>query len=124
MDVEPVSVEEGFDFDHWAELARTDPAAFDLHREAFIDAHLGRYADERRDRLVRLQWRLDTERERTSNALGACIHLSKKMWDNFSRLDDLLSHVLNNRSLPANQPLAHPPEVIPFPNRQSGAPER
>lgn len=124
MDAKPRTLEDGFDFDHWAELARTDPAAFDQHREAVIDAHLGHYAAERRERLVRLQWRLDTERERTSSALGACIRLSGKMWDNFSRLDELLNHALNDASRTPPKALATPPDVIPFPSRQSGAPEK
>lgn len=114
-------IEENFDFDDWAKLARSDPAAFDLRREEFIAAQIERHPAERRERLVCLQWRLDEERQRTSSALGACIRFSGKMWDAFTRLDDALNRVFTEPPERVEEALAPPDsgeKIIPFLPRQ------
>lgn len=71
-------------FDDWARLARRDRAAFEQARQAAIDTFLATRPPGRRERLERLQWRIDRERERCANPLAACVHLSNLMWDRFA----------------------------------------
>jgi len=113
-------LEKDFDFDYWVALARSDPKTFDLHRQEFIRAQIGRFPRESHERLTRFQWRLDAER-RPSSALGACIRVSGKMWDAFSRLDRMLNHLRSDMSaldavkLKRSDGLA---EVIMFPEKR------
>lgn len=91
----------GRDFDTWANLARTDPEAFESLRQAAIEQCIANAPAENRDRLRRLQWRIDQERRRAGTPLGACIRLSRMMWqsllgegglrDRFAAVGDLLT---------------------------------
>lgn len=71
-------------FDDWARLARRDRTAFEVARRSTIDAFLATRPPGRRERLERLQWRIDQERDRCTNPLAACVHLSNLMWDRFA----------------------------------------
>ncbi len=75
-----------FDFDHWAELARRDPAVFEELRRLTLDLAILKRSRERRARLRGLQWRIDRLREQAPNPLAACVKISGLMWDNFERL--------------------------------------
>lgn len=75
---------EPFDFDSWSHLARRDPGAFESRRRAAIEAFMAQQSPERRERLQRLQWRIDRERERSRTPLGACHRLSDLMWRSFA----------------------------------------
>ena len=68
------------DFDTWADLARTDPDAFEQMRLEAIDAFINSVPERNRDRLRRFQWRIDQERRRAKTPLAACIRLSSMMW--------------------------------------------
>ncbi len=70
-----------FDFDEWAILAADDPAAFEAHRAALIEAFIDSTPRERQQRLRRLQWKIDRTRECAPNPVAACIRISKMMWD-------------------------------------------
>ena len=73
--------EKEFDFDSLAQLAQSDPEAFEAKRRAMI-ANLIESAPERlHQRLRGFQWRIDMERQRCSNPLQACIRLSSMMWE-------------------------------------------
>ena len=69
------------DFDTWAEIARTDPAAFERMRCAAIEAYINSVPEPNRERLRRLQWRIDQERRLAGTPLAACIRLSRMMWE-------------------------------------------
>ncbi|UEX78338.1 DUF3135 domain-containing protein [Spiribacter halobius] len=84
---------EPFDFDSWSHLARRDPGAFESRRQAAIEAFMARQAPDRRERLRRLQWRIDRERERSGNPLGACRRLSDLMWRSFAGQGGLVEHL-------------------------------
>lgn len=71
----------GFDFDHWAQLAQTDPDRFERDRRAVLAQALRRVPVQRRKRLRCLQWRIDQVRRTSGSPLGACIRLSRMMWD-------------------------------------------
>jgi len=66
-----------FNFDEWKELAESNPEAFEFTRQRMIDSLI----DEARasDRLRRLQWRIDVERERSATPLSACVRISNMM---------------------------------------------
>ena len=70
-----------FDFDHWATLAREDPAQFERDRRAAIALVLRRIPVRRRRRLRCLQWRIDQIRCTSRTPLAACIRLSQMMWE-------------------------------------------
>lgn len=68
------------DFDTWAELARTDPDAFERMRLAAIDSVIDSAPVENRERLRRLQWRIDQERKLARTPMAACLRISRMMW--------------------------------------------
>jgi hypothetical protein len=81
-----------FDFDMWADLARTDPLAFERLRietmeEACRTALEGGMDP---DRIARISWRIDMERDRAKTPLQSCLRLSSLMWDRFHDLTEAL----------------------------------
>jgi hypothetical protein len=68
------------DFEHWAQLAQDDPEAFEASRQAAIEALLDSFPTESRERMRRLQWRIDQERKLAKSPMGACVRLSQMMW--------------------------------------------
>ena len=83
------------DFDQWLKLAEEDPAAFEEQRKAYLDSYIAETSLEVRDRLSRVQWRIDKERELATNPMDACIKINTMMWDVFAG-DRGLSDTLNN----------------------------
>ena len=79
------------DFDSWSRMAREDPAAFEQHRSALIEAMIRSADPERQSRLRRLQWRIDQERRRAGTPIAACMALSRMMWDQVYGPGGLLS---------------------------------
>ena len=77
------SVQE-FVFDSWAQLAQQDPDEFESKRKAYIQQYIEELPLERRERMQRLQWRIDMERQRASNPMSACLRLYQMMWDSFA----------------------------------------
>ncbi len=74
-------------FDKWAELAKTDPIAFEKLRSQFLTNALSRIAKPKRHQFECLQWRIDTIRQTTKNPLFACIKISQLMWSSFEELN-------------------------------------
>lgn len=68
------------DFDTWSEMARTDPEAFERMRLAAIDSVIDSAPPENRERLRRLQWRIDQERRLARTPMAACLRISRMMW--------------------------------------------
>ena len=82
-------------FDEWAELARSDPSAFEAHRRGVIDAFISSVPPRQRSHLRQVQWRIDVVRKRAPNPLAACRRMYEMMWESFA--GDLgLSETLNN----------------------------
>lgn len=73
--------EEQFDFDSLAQLAQSDPQAFETKRQAMIADLIESAPEGLRERLRSFQWRVDMERQRCNNPLQACIRISNMMWD-------------------------------------------
>ncbi len=70
----------GIDFDTWSAIARTDPQTFEQMRLAAIQAAIGSAPEANRERLRRLQWRIDQERRLARTPLAACVRISRMMW--------------------------------------------
>ena len=68
-------------FKYWSELAAKDPERFERERREEIEKVIAEAPEERRERLRRLQWRIDRERARGSNPLSSCIRLNRMMLD-------------------------------------------
>ena len=68
------------DFDAWSELARNDPKLFESMRQEAIERVIDQAPVENRDRLRRLQWRIDQERRLAGTPLAACMRISRMMW--------------------------------------------
>jgi hypothetical protein len=69
------------DFDQWAQLAKTDPAAFEVRRSEVIEDMIKRMPPHKQQRMRCLQWKIDQVRGQASNPMAACIKLSEMMWD-------------------------------------------
>lgn len=70
-----------FDFDHWARLAREDPAAFERARESAVAEVIASAPEPMRRRLTGLQWQVDQVRAQASSPMGASLRLSQLMWE-------------------------------------------
>ena len=67
-------------FDAWSELARSAPAAFESMRQAAIEEVIAQAPEANRERLRRLQWRIDQERRLARTPMAACLRISRMMW--------------------------------------------
>lgn len=67
-------------FDTWRDLAEQDPDQFETLRLAAIEAAIANAPERNRERLRRLQWRIDQERRLAGSPMGACLRLSRMMW--------------------------------------------
>jgi hypothetical protein len=68
------------DFDTWSEMARIDPETFESMRRAAIEAVIENAPEANRERLRRLQWRIDQERRLARTPMAACLRISRMMW--------------------------------------------
>ncbi len=112
------------DFDAWSAMARSDPEAFESMRLAAIEAAIASAPAAKRERLRRLQWRIDQERRRSRTPLAACIRISRMMWRQVlgpgglnDRLDDL-RRVVHGRPARAATDRALGGQVLAFARRR------
>lgn len=68
------------DFDTWSELARENPELFESLRRQAIERVIAEAPAANRERLRRLQWRIDQERRLAGTPLAACMRISRMMW--------------------------------------------
>jgi hypothetical protein len=71
---------ENIDFDAWSKLAKADPDAFEAMRLAAIESVIKGAPEPNRERLRRLQWRIDQERRLARTPMAACLRISRMMW--------------------------------------------
>jgi hypothetical protein len=69
------------DFDQWAELAKSDPEAFEAKRAEVIEEMIQQMPAHKQQRMRCLQWKIDQVRNQAANPVAACIKLSEMMWD-------------------------------------------
>ncbi len=110
------------DFDTWSEMARNDPDAFEKMRLQAIEAAIDSAPEANRERLRRLQWRIDQERRLAGTPMAACLRISRMMWravlgpnglnDRFAELQRLVSGETVETGRAADEPLRG--EVVAF----------
>lgn len=86
--------EKAFDFDYWMNLAKKNPEVFEAQRAKLIESYIAEVPGEvQRDRLSRLQWRVNKERELASSPMDAAVRIYDMMWEsvgkNVEALQDL-----------------------------------
>ena len=100
--VQPTEIKKGdFDFEYWSKLAKQDPEAFEVAREAEINKHISSLADKTaQERMRSLQWRIEMERKRSSSPLNAASRIYDMMWESVGRnikvLDELAELIQQN----------------------------
>ena len=72
------------DFDHWADLAKSDPVAFELKRARLIEETIMAMPAHKQQRMRCLQWKIDQVRNQASTPMAACVKLSEMMWDSLT----------------------------------------
>ncbi|OGI15301.1 MAG: hypothetical protein A2878_02900 [Candidatus Moranbacteria bacterium RIFCSPHIGHO2_01_FULL_54_31] len=70
-----------FDFDEWVALFQQDPEEAERRRRAVTEDLISSVASEGQERLRRLQWRIDRERERHTSPLGSCVALNQMLME-------------------------------------------
>ena len=70
----------GIDFDVWSALARDNPELFETLRREAIEQVIADAPPANRERLRRLQWRIDQESRLAGTPLAACMRISRMMW--------------------------------------------
>jgi hypothetical protein len=113
------------DFAEWAALAGSDPDAFERLRQGLIDGFIQNSPPESRQRLLGLQWRIDQERARSRSPVGACIRITRMMWERLTgpgglaehlrRLGDDVVHL--ERAEHPDRPPPKPAKVLKFARR-------
>jgi len=114
--MDPAGKGQRVDFDQWLELASTDMPAFEALRRATINQVIEQAPEEQRDRLRRLQWRIDQERRRCKSPMGACIRISRMMWDQMMGEGGLVERLqeLTSRGFPGVMASGRSAKVIPL----------
>jgi len=79
-----------FNFEYWMQLQRSDPDMFEIERQRIIDHFIESTGHTNNRKLHGLQFKIDAERSRSTNPLGACIRLNQM----------LLDHVFNPHDIP------------------------
>jgi hypothetical protein len=72
------------DFNQWAQLAKSDPEAFEAKRAQLIEETILRMPAHKQQRMRCLQWKIDQVRRQAGNPMAACIKISEMMWDSLA----------------------------------------
>jgi hypothetical protein len=86
------------EFDEAVKLARQDPEAFEQYRLNAIEALITSAPECNRQKLRRLQWRIEQERRLAPNPIAACVKLQQMMWDSFAGEHGLIEALQNVRN--------------------------
>ena len=104
-------------FDEWASLAQTDPAAFEQRRSCLIEDFIQNSPNHLQRRLRGLQFQVDMERRRARTPMGACVRISSMMWDAFlgeGGLRDSLNSLTGVRHVQSASRSSHSARIIQF----------
>ena len=106
------------EFQQWVEMAENDPELFERLRQNAINDVIEKAPIGQRQRLRSLQWRIDQERSRSKSPLGACIRISRMMWESLAGRGGLLENLSRIKDSPFSQGASLSPaakaEVLPF----------
>ena len=75
------NTQDRFDFDTWMQLFKENPEAFEAKRQVEIDQFMSGLSEKSRERMGRLQWRIDKECERSSSPMESCLRVHNLMWN-------------------------------------------
>ena len=98
------------DFDAWSAMARSDPEAFESMRVAAIEAAIASAPAAKRERLRRLQWRIDQERRLSRTPMAACLRISRMMWSRVLGPGGLNDRLADLRRVVHGQPARAAPD--------------
>lgn len=108
------------DFDEWMNLANTDPEAFEEERRRHIDSFINNAPEDKRQRLIGLQWQVDQVRRMSDNPLASCIAISNMMRESLDNLNLHQNKLLDAWFDPKSEPLpvdTRSADVIPLSTR-------
>lgn len=74
------------DFEVLMQLAMDDPEAYETERQAIIDSFLASVPENKKRRLIGLQWKIDQVRKLSKTPLAACLAISSMMQDSLDQL--------------------------------------
>ncbi len=108
-------------FEIMAELARSDPRAFEqLRKKLTQDAIAQVRGDVRRRRLQGLQFQIDMQRRKSANPLAGCIRISQMMSASLLELHQALSGLPSGTCIsPKARCNTTNAKIINFPNHQN-----
>lgn len=99
-------------FEELRHLAEHDPAGLEQLRQNIVEHAINGAPAGYQRRLRGLQFRIDAERQRSSNPLSACLRLSRMMHDQLHEMVE----VINDSSTPTTVTSKSPgASIIPFP---------
>ena len=84
---------QALDFKVWSDLAQQDGDTFESMRLAAIEEFIGSAPEQQQHRLRCLQWRIEQERRLSRSPMGACIRISRMMWESAIGEDGLVNHI-------------------------------
>ena len=84
-----------FDFDHWANLARSDPAAFFLARERAINSFIDSHSASEAERLREMQAHIDYVRATSASPSYAARQLSFMLEEHLTALRLAMGRLLD-----------------------------
>ncbi len=87
--LQPEDAFSNIDFDHWSEIARTDPETFEAMRTNIIRSCIDNAPQDQQQRMRGLQWQVDCLRAQSRNPLSACLKISRMMWETLQKLGDV-----------------------------------
>jgi len=103
---------DGFDFDHWARLARTNPEAFERERARMVEQAIAEAPEGVRERLRRIQWKVDQIRRTAPTPMAAFLRIYRMMWDSVEGPGGLIEALGGEATHPSGP--APQGEVVPF----------
>ena len=107
---------EKFNFDEWAELAKSDPKLFERRRREAVEKMINGSAPHRRQRLRGLQWRIDVVRRKYRDPRVSAHRLFSMMWESVYGQNGLLD-ALHLQALPEVAREPQPATVLEFRQR-------
>jgi hypothetical protein len=106
-------LDQAFDFDKLKRLAETNPELFETLRADLIEQAITLAPRRSQRRLRGTQFKIDSERRLAKNPVGACVRISRLMWESLGSLQDALESLNSDQPQPAYCPV--PAKVISLP---------
>ncbi len=97
------------DFDYWRKLASGDPDAFEAARKKIVEAHIKTLGDESaQERMRRLQWRIDIERQLAKTPMEAAIRIYDMMWESVGKNFEAIQQLAEDTSPDGDKKIGKP----------------